>query len=136
MRKLLISILFFITFLGCEKNELSNLKYSKTITGGCFLNKGSSSKGASLFRPDTLTYSFTGDSLDIFVGFNAACCSEFSSSSSIEGDSILIKILIVQFGSCNCICYYTYNFKFSGNADFYKYHVSGSSLNFTGQIKP
>jgi hypothetical protein len=59
-----------------------------------------------------------------------------SSSSSIEGDSILIKILTTQVGLCNCICYYTFNFKFSGNANFYKYHVSGSNLNLNGQIKP
>jgi hypothetical protein len=136
MTKMLIPILLFITFISCEKNELSNLKYVKTIAGGCFLDKGSSLKNSQIVQNDTLTYSFNNDSLNIFVGFNATCCGEFSNSSSIKGDSILIKILPTQIGLCNCICYYTYNFKFSGNANSYKYHVSGSNLNFKGQIKP
>jgi hypothetical protein len=136
MRKLLIPVVIFITFLSCEKNELGNLKFSKMIVGGCFLDKGSSLKKSQYTQPDAVTYSFTNDSLNLFVGFNATCCSEYSSSSSIEGDSILIKIMTTQVGLCNCLCYYTYNFKYSGNANAYKYHVSGSNLNFTGQIKP
>jgi hypothetical protein len=128
--------MLFLTFISCEKNELSNLKSSKTIVGGCFLDKGSSLKNGQITQADTVSYSFTNDSLNIFVGFNATCCSEYSSSSSIEGDSILIKIMTTQVGLCNCLCYYTYNFKYSGNANLYKYHVSGSNLNFKGQIKP
>jgi hypothetical protein len=135
MRKILISILLLTAFISCDKNELGNLKYIETIAGGCALEKGSFQKGIQILQTDQVTYSFTNDSLNIFVGFNATCCSEFSNSSSIKGDSILIKILTTQIGLCNCICYYTYNFKFSGNASFYKYHVSGSNLNFTGEIK-
>jgi len=136
MKKILILFFLFVTYTGCDKEELGNLKYVDTISGGCFLDKGSSSKGDPLVKPDTLTYSITSDRLNIFVGFNATCCSEFNSSASIEGDSILIKILTAQIGLCNCICYYTYNFKFSGYANLYKYHVSGSNLNFKGQIRP
>ena len=136
MKTKLIPIVLFLIFLSCEKNELGNLKFSKTTTGGCFLDKGSSLKKSQYIQADTVTYSFTNDSLNLFVGFNATCCSEYSSSSSIVGDSILIKIMTTQVGLCNCICYYTYNFKFSGNANLYKYHVSGSNLNFKGQIKP
>jgi hypothetical protein len=132
----MIPILLLTTFISCEKNELGNLKYSKTIAGGCFLDKGSSLKNSQNTQTDTVSYSFTNDSLSIFVGFNATCCGEFNNSSSLIGDSILIKILPTQIGLCNCICYYTYNFKYSGNANSYKYHVSGSNLNFTGQIKP
>jgi hypothetical protein len=136
MKKLLIPIVFFITFLSCEKTESDNIKYSKTTEGGCFLDKGSSLKKGQYLQPDTVTYSFTNDSLNLFVGFNATCCSEYNSSTAIKGDSILIKIINTQIGLCNCLCYYTYNFKFAGNAIAYKYHVSGSDLNFTGQIKP
>jgi hypothetical protein len=136
-RKILIAILFFTTFISCEKNELGNLKYVETIAGGCALDKGSSLKNSQITQPDTVTYSFTNDSLNIFVGFNATCCSEYSTSSSIKRDSILIIILTTQVGLCNCICYYTYNFKFSGSAYSYKYHVGiDDHLNFTGQIKP
>jgi len=136
MKKLLIPIVLFITFLSCEKNELGNLKYSKTVAGGCFLNKGSSLKNSQITQTDTVSYSFTNDSLNIFVGFNATCCEEFSNSSSIKGDSIVIKVMTTQIGLCNCLCYYTYNFKYSGNAKSYKYHVSiDDYLNFTGVIK-
>jgi hypothetical protein len=136
MKKLLILIFLSVTFIACDKGDSGNLKYVGTIPGGCFLDKGSASKGDPFFKPDTLTYSISNDSLNIFVGFNAACCSEFDSSSSIEGDSILIEILTTQIGLCNCICYYTYDFKFLGNGDLYNYHVSGSNLNFKGQIRP
>lgn len=135
MRKILFPILLLTTFISCDKNELGNLEFAGTIEGGCFLEKGSSFKGDPLSKPDTLTYSVTNDSLNIFVGFNATCCSEYSTSSVIEGDSILIKIQTTHIGLCNCICYYTYNFKFSGIANSYKYHVNGSNLNFTGVIK-
>jgi hypothetical protein len=133
---MLILIFLLATFVGCDKKELGDLKHVNTISGGCFLDKGSSLKNSQITQTDTVTYSFTNDSLNIFVGFNATCCGAFSNSSSIKGDSILIKILPTQIGLCNCLCYYTYNFKFSGNANSYKYHVSGSNLNFTGQIKP
>jgi hypothetical protein len=136
MRKILISLLLLTTFISCDKSELGNLEYAETIEGGCFLEKGSSLKNDPFIKPDTLTYSITNDSLNIFVGFNATCCSEFSSSSSVKADSILIKIQTTQLGMCNCICYYTYNFKFSGTGNSYKYHVSvDDDLHFTGVIK-
>jgi hypothetical protein len=136
MRKILIPILLLATYISCDKNELGNLEYVRTIEGGCFLEKGSSFKGDPLYKPDTLTYSVTNDSLKIFVGFNATCCSEFSSSSSVKADSILIKIQTTQLGMCNCICYYTYNFKFSGTGNSFKYQVNVDDyLHFTGVIK-
>jgi len=136
MRIILISLLLFAALIGCDKNELGNLEYAETIEGGCFLEKGSSFKGDPLFKPDTVTYSVSNNSMKIFVGFNATCCSEFSSSSSVKSDSILIKIHTTQLGMCNCICYYTYNFKFSGTGSSYKYQVSvDDGFHFTGVIK-
>jgi len=136
MRKILFSLLLLTTFIGCDKNELGNREYVGTIEGGCFLEKGSALKNDPFIKPDTVTYSVTNDSLNIFVGFNATCCSEYSASSSIKADSILIRIQTTQLGMCNCICYYTYNFKFSGSASSYRYRVSVDGyLNFTGVIK-
>ncbi len=132
----MIPVFLLIAFISCDKNDVGSLEYVANIQGGCFLEKGSSFKGDPLFKPDTVTYSITNDSLNIFVGFNATCCSEFSSSSSVKADSILIKIQTTQPGMCDCICYYTYNFKFFGNANSYKYSVSVDDyLNFTGVIK-
>ena len=136
MRKILIPVFLLIAFTSCEKNELGNLEYVGNIEGGCFLDKNFSFKGDPLFKSDTVTYSVIDDTLNIFVGFNATCCSEFSSLSSVKSDSILIKIQTTQPGMCNCICYYTYNFKFSGTAKSYKYQVSvDDDLHFTGVIK-
>ena len=136
MRKILISLLLFAAFIGCDKNEPGNLEYAETIEGGCFLEKGSALKNDPFIKPDAVNYSVTNDSLNIFVGFNATCCSEYSSSSSIKGDSILIKIQTTLPGMCDCICYYTYNFKFVGIADTYKYRVSVDDyLTFSGVIK-
>jgi hypothetical protein len=136
MRKILLSFLLLTSFIGCHKNEPRYLEYVEAIEGGCFLEKGSSLKNDPFTKPDTVTYSVTNDSLNIFVGFNATCCSEYGSSSSIKGDSILIKIQTTQLGMCNCICYYTYNLKFVGNANSYNYRVSVDDyLNFTGVIK-
>lgn len=136
MRKILISLLLFAAFIGCDKNEPGNLEYAETIEGGCFLEKGSALKNDPFIKPDTVTYSVTNDSLNIFVGFNATCCSEYGSSSSIKEDSLLIKIQTTQLGMCNCVCYYTYNFKFVGIADSYKYRVNiDDYLTFSGVIK-
>ena len=133
----MVLILFLTTFICCEKKEPGNLKYARTITGGCFPDKGLSVKNEFINGKDTVTYSVNSDSLNIFVGFNAACCGEFSDSSSIKGDSILINILTTQIGMCNCLCYYTYNFKFSGNANSYNYRVSiDDNISFAGKIKP
>jgi hypothetical protein len=98
MRKILIPVFLLIAFISCDKNELGNLEYVGTIEGGCFLEKGSALKNDPFIKPDTVTYSVTNDSLKIFVGFNATCCSEYTASSSIKGDSILIKIQTTQLG--------------------------------------
>lgn len=136
MRKTLFTFFLLTALIGCDKNEPGNLVYIGNTKDGCFLEKGLSFKGDPLFKPDTVTYSVTNDSLSIIVGFNATCCSEFSSSSSVKADSILIKIQTTQLGMCNCICYYIYNFKFSGTGDSYKYQVSADDyLHFTGVIK-
>jgi hypothetical protein len=136
MKRTLIPVFLLIAFISCDKNELGNLEYVEAVEGGCFSEKGSSLKNDPFIKPDTLTYSVTNDSLDIFIGFNATCCSEYSASSSIKGDSIIIKIQTTQIGLCNCICYYTYNFKFAGSADSYRYRVNVDDyLNFVGVIK-
>lgn len=136
MRKIFVSILLLSAFISCVKNETGNIRHVETIAGGCFLEKGSSLKNDPYIKPDTLTYAVTNDSLNIFVGFNATCCGEYSTSSSIKGDSILININTTQLGMCNCICYYTYNFKFVGSANSYRYRVSVDDyLNFIGIIK-
>ncbi len=71
MRKTFIPILLLAILISCDKKEFGNLKYVETIEGGCFLEKSSSLKNNPFIEPDTVTYSVTNDSLNIFVGFNA-----------------------------------------------------------------
>jgi hypothetical protein len=135
MKKISILILCFVALAGCEKS--GDLNFSEAIQGGCFLDKGGSTKKSPTFDGDTVTYTITGDNLGIFLGFNATCCGEYASSSKINGDSILIEVTTTQIGMCNCICYYTYNFKFTGNGKNYKYKITVDDyLTFTGEIKP
>ena len=135
MKKILLSIFILAAIIGCEK--LGDLKFSEAIQGGCFLDKGVSSKNSSTLERDTVYYQITGDNLEIFLGFNATCCGEYASTTEIKGDSILIKVETTQIGMCNCICYYTYNYNFIGTGKNYKYNVTVDDfLKFTGEITP
>ncbi len=135
MKKYFFLILFIAAFISCEKT--GDLKYSEAIPGGCALANGESAKGSQLTGTNGVTYSIVNGNLDLLVGFNATCCGEYSTSSDIKGDSIIIKILNTKLGDCNCICYYTYNFKFIGTGDNFKYRVSiDNYLTFKGKIKP
>jgi hypothetical protein len=135
MKKLLIPILLIAALISCE--ETSNLKFSEVVWGGCALNRLDSNKGSQLSEIDSVTYSVLNGNLDLTAGFNATCCGEYSTSTDIKGDSIIIKILNTHQGTCDCICYYSYNFKFIGSGDNFKYRVSVDNyLTFKGEIKP
>jgi hypothetical protein len=134
MKKSLISILIFAALISCEK--LGDLKYSESIPGGCFLDKVPSTN-YNLNNVNQVTYKVVDGNLDIFLGFNATCCGEYSTNSEIKGDSILIKVTTTQIGACNCICYYTYDFKFIGSGDNFTYKVTVDDyLTFIRTITP
>ncbi len=107
MRKILISLLLFVASIGCDKNEPGNLEFAETIKGGCFLEKGLALKSDPIINSDIATYSVTKGSLNVFVGFNANCFSEYSASSSLIVGSILFKIQTTRLGMRNCIFYFT-----------------------------
>ncbi len=135
MKKFFLPILSVCSLICCEK--IDDLKFSRVVQGGCFLEKSKSSANALSVGKDTVYYNNSIDSLEIFLGFNSTCCGEFNTDSEIKGDSILIKVNSTQIGLCNCLCYYTYNFKFIGDGKNYKYKVTvDDNLIFTGQIKP
>ncbi len=136
MKKIVTLVFLLILLISCEKNESGNLKYLSSSPGGCFLDKALPVNNSISNNPDTASYSFTNDSLNLFIGFNATCCGKYVNSSLIAGDSIIVKIIPSQIGLCNCLCYYTLNFKFSGNANSYKYRIKiADHLNITGVIK-
>ena len=135
MKKLLIPILFIATMISCEKT--GDLKFSESIPGGCALGKGESNKGSQVIGTNGVTYTILNGNLELLAGFNATCCGEYSTSSEIKGDSIIINILTTNLPLCNCICFYTYNFKFIGSGENFKYRVSVDNyLTFKGEIKP
>lgn len=135
MKKLLIPILLIATIISCEKT--GDLKFSEAIPGGCALEKGASPKSVKAPGTNKVSFTINDGNLDLFVGFNATCCGQYSANSDIKGDSIIVKIITTQIGMCNCICYYTYNFKFIGTGANYKYRVTvDNDLTFTGKIDP
>ncbi len=134
MKKYFFPILLIAALISCEK--IGNLKFSEAIPGGCALEKGESAKGSQFIGTNGVTYSIVNGNLELLAGFNATCCGEYSTSFDIKGDSILIKILNTKIGNCNCICFYTYNFKFIGTGENFKYRVSVDNyLTFKGEIK-
>jgi hypothetical protein len=135
MKKHFIQVLLIIALISCEKT--GDLKFSETIPGGCVLTNGESVKGPQNIGNDGVTYSIVNGNLELFAGFNATCCGEYSTFTGIKGDSIVIKITTTKTGDCNCICYYTYNFKFIGTGENFKYRVTVDNyLTFKGDIKP
>lgn len=135
MKKLIFPLLLIVALLSCERT--GNLKVLEVIPGGCASGKGESSKGSQTTGTDGATYSIVNGNLELVAGFNATCCGEYSTTSDIKGDSIIIKILGTKHGNCNCICYYTYNFKFIGSGENFKYRVSVDNFQtFKGEIKP
>jgi hypothetical protein len=135
MKKLSILILLIAVLISCER--IGDLKFSEAIPGGCSLEKGEPAKGSQNIGTDGVTYTILNGNLELLAGFNATCCGEYSTSSEIKGDSIIIKILNTKLGTCNCLCYYTYNFKFIGTGENFKYRVSiDTFLTFKGEIKP
>ncbi len=136
MKKLLFFILFFITLISCDKGN-GPLKYLETIPGGCAKEKGSSLKSVIESKNDTVSYSIANGTLDLFVGFYARCCGEYSTSTEINENTIFCKILTTKIGNCYCDCYYTYNFRFYASGKNYKYEITiDGNLKFSGQIKP
>jgi hypothetical protein len=136
MKKILFPFILLTALISCDK-EPGELKYSETIPGGCAAGKGTSVESYLTSETDRVICTIVDGNLDLFVGFSATCCGQYSTAYEIKGDTILIEILTTQAGQCNCICYYTFDFKFTGSGNNYKYQVRiDNKLTFSGEIKP
>jgi hypothetical protein len=144
MKYITLSLILIVIILGCTKDEnrAYYLKLIETIPGGCAAGNLKSQKSAGIEK-DTVTYSFSNGELQITVGFYATCCGSYNTSSVIENNTIFINIEAFQMGICNCICYYTYDFKYSGifnhrgTPTSFNYHVNiDNHFFFNGLIKP
>jgi hypothetical protein len=112
MKKSVFLLLLILLVAGCRKLE-SDIKFITVTPGGCALASKSDTKISEL-PPDAVKWSFSGDTLNIFVGFQATCCGEYSTLTEVKDDLISIDITTTQEGLCDCICYYTYTFAYKG----------------------
>ena len=108
-----ITIICIVPFLwNCDKNEnKTNTPKLIEINGGTCNAKELKQINDKIVEQDTVTYTISNGNLNLQVGFNENCCSEFSASSLIENNTIIIKIKTEKFGLCNCLCYHIYEFK-------------------------
>jgi hypothetical protein len=144
MKNKMLIVILFAAIPGCSRDENGshNLKLVETIPGGCAVSDTKSLESESV-KQDTVTYSISNDELQIMVGFNATCCGSYNTTSELENNTISLNIEASQIGMCNCICYYTYNFRFRGvfnhrgamNSINYKVNID-NYLFFNGLIRP
>jgi hypothetical protein len=132
MKKSVSLFLLVLLVTGCIKLE-SDIKFSKVTPGGCAAETKSDVQ-VSVLQPDTVKWSFNGNTLNIFVGFMATCCGEYSTSTNVKDDLITIDIITAQEGLCDCICYYTYTFTYTGMTGSCRYIVKRDGETFKAGI--
>jgi hypothetical protein len=132
------AFLLLFLLIACEKesNKSINggeLRYLNSKLGGCNVPENKNLKAERLASHDTVIFSAGNDSLNIFAGVNYICCTPFAGEVSVSNDSILISLndtcnTVTSPCYCHCMCYYTWDFKFSGMEDkdyFYKVILTG-----------
>lgn len=125
--KLLLFLCAIIIFsaVSCKKNDsnqASYFKYIAVVAGGC--NIENKFKSVLTSSNDTVWYSIKSDSLDIHFGYNATCCGSYKTSYSLKNDTICIAVASTIIPSCNCICFYTFDFTFYGLNKNYFYTIN------------
>jgi hypothetical protein len=122
LKYILFSLLWFY-FTGCENGndvpaEVQEIVFLTTEAGGCN-NQDFNDLKSSSFENDTIYFSSQNDTLTIFTGLNYLCCAPFETSALTLNDTIFILIedtCTEPYSNCycKCICYYTWNFRFTG----------------------
>jgi hypothetical protein len=87
----------------------------ETIKGGC--NEKWISQDELHEQPDTIIFTPGNDTLNVFVGVNYDCCFTFNSESYFNSDTLIIDLKATSDNPCDCICYYTFDFIYSGYHD-------------------
>ncbi len=121
MKKISFSAFIFIScllfFCDKEPDENSIPGYVGSVLGGCNGQKSLSLKGTGTEK-DTVYYFLKKDTLHVFAGLNYTCCSPFETSATITGESISMdikdKCTNLSLCYCKCICYYTFDLRFTG----------------------
>ena len=106
------------------------ISYSGAELGGCNGMFKSESKDFGE-ENDTIAFTELEDTLQIFVGTNQTCCIEFGPESTISGDTLIMRINTLNDDFCDCICYYTFNFSYTGYTGqgfYYEFYVDEYKL--------
>ncbi len=139
-------LILTVVLISCEKTnketteepeiKIDNLTFVESIPGGCALGFDTIT-GHRSFDPDTVIYTINEDSLSIYVGFNVSCGPDHSTSATISNDTIYMYINRNPGPYASCMCYYIYDFHFSGLVDPYYYVVNIDDWKyFYGFIEP
>jgi hypothetical protein len=129
--RLSLILLVFIALIGaCNTSTSSDpepLRFHDVVYGGCaeMFNIPVDQLSASPIDPDvfdegpdTLIITWD-DSLKIFLGLNYVCCVPFEVGHEIVQDTLVLAVgdTCVVSCYCDCICYYTFTWKFEGGAE-------------------
>ncbi len=142
MKKLLFLSVIALLFFACQKNDHNqktdqnrNLKFEKVVPGGC-ASDSANSNHVVYEEPDTAYYTVNEDTITFFVGFNSVCCLHFDSETSISNDTIYMNLNLLDGPVCSCMCYYTYEFQFTGLTGpvYYVIDVADGFWYFSGYV--
>jgi hypothetical protein len=130
---IITGVIILLILVTCEKGSENtgpeDLLFIDTELGGCHETDFSNLKNTEYGQADTVVFTVTNDTLDIFIGLNYICCAPFSYQTTISNDLITISINdICQANDgtcyCKCTCYYTWNFMFTGSLEKeYQYKI-------------
>jgi hypothetical protein len=122
-------LVFLVLFLVCaiilascshdDGESGTGLILAKTIPGGCNNTKSAVLKSAPAEARDTVIFSLRKDTLVMFTGINYICCAPFKTEAIVKNDSLIVTLIDncnypKENCYCKCMCYYTWEFLFSG----------------------
>ena len=109
---LIVAISFSALLITCNTNEnVPSMEHFKTIRGGCADGLPPSAM-VTEEKTDTIYHYIDSNYLNIYVGFVASCCIQYSDKAYINGNKITLLLDQVSSEPCDCICYYEFTFKF------------------------
>ena len=123
MREIIFYLLILLlTLAACDKEKFYQPELIDSVSGNSVINYDSEARSVFAER-DTIIISYNSGYLELFVGFNAPCCIEYSTNSNIINDTIYVEIKESMKEACNFICYYNYTFYYEQIAPFTYYSV-------------
>jgi hypothetical protein len=120
---LLLASAVFLACCSKDNGESgAGITLTKTIPGGCNKMKSGILKSTPAEERDTVIFSLRKDTLVLFTGINYICCAPFKTKTDFKNDSLIVTLTDdcdypKENCYCKCMCYYTWEFLFSGYQD-------------------